>query len=192
MVAAHVTPAPTTIAGLSWWTTTSIQPTSTTWSGDVHALRPAGSGRYHSWRLEFGARPMCYDTESDRRNSRVVIDACIPFRRKKTFPKSPRSSKALDDRLRAKWARTCEGILVPDSHRNHGSLEANHEGSRTTGCPVYRALGPGLRSAWICHQVTRPSSSALYSLTRLRCGVTLDLSLTRQQACRSFPACPSS
>ena len=25
--------------------------------------------------------PMCYDTETDRRNSRVVIDACIPFRR---------------------------------------------------------------------------------------------------------------
>ncbi len=49
--------------------------------------------------------PMCYDTETDRRNSRVVIDACIPFRRKKTFPAIARSSKALDDRLRAKWAR---------------------------------------------------------------------------------------
>ena len=49
--------------------------------------------------------PMCYDTETDRRNSRVVIDACIPFRRKKTFPKIARSSKALDDRLRAKWAK---------------------------------------------------------------------------------------
>ena len=49
--------------------------------------------------------PMCYDTENDRRNSRVVIDACIPFRRKKTFPKIARSSKALDDRVRAKWAK---------------------------------------------------------------------------------------
>jgi UbiD family decarboxylase len=49
--------------------------------------------------------PMCYDTESDRRNSRVVIDACIPWRRKKTFPKIARSSKALDDRLRTKWAK---------------------------------------------------------------------------------------
>ena len=49
--------------------------------------------------------PMCYDTEDDRRNSRVVIDACIPFRRKKTFPKVARSSKALDDRMRAKWAK---------------------------------------------------------------------------------------
>ena len=49
--------------------------------------------------------PMCYDTEHDRRNSRVVIDACIPFRRKKTFPVIARSSKALDDRLRTKWAK---------------------------------------------------------------------------------------
>jgi hypothetical protein len=47
---------------------------------------------------------MCYDTESDRRNSRVIIDACIPFRRKPTFPKIARSSAALDDRIRAKWA----------------------------------------------------------------------------------------
>jgi hypothetical protein len=34
-----------------------------------------------------------------------VIDACIPFRRKKTFPKVARASKALDDRLRTKWAK---------------------------------------------------------------------------------------
>ena len=43
--------------------------------------------------------------QDDRRNSRVIIDACIPFRRKKTFPKVARSSKALDDRMRAKWAK---------------------------------------------------------------------------------------
>ena len=49
--------------------------------------------------------PMCYDTETDRRNSRVIIDACIPFRRKKTFPVIARSSKALDDRIREKWAK---------------------------------------------------------------------------------------
>jgi hypothetical protein len=48
---------------------------------------------------------MCYDGDVDRRNSRVVIDACIPFRRKKTFPIIARSSKALDDRIKAKWAR---------------------------------------------------------------------------------------
>jgi hypothetical protein len=46
-----------------------------------------------------------YDTETDRRNSRVIIDACIPFRRKKTFPVIARSSKALDDRIREKWAK---------------------------------------------------------------------------------------
>jgi hypothetical protein len=33
----------------------------------------------------------------------VVINACIPFNRKKTFPKIARSSKQLDDRIRAKW-----------------------------------------------------------------------------------------
>ena len=47
--------------------------------------------------------PMCYDSENDRRNSRVVINACIPFNRKKTFPKIARSSKELDARIRAKW-----------------------------------------------------------------------------------------
>jgi hypothetical protein len=46
---------------------------------------------------------MCYDTADDRRNSRVVIDACIPFRRKSTFPKVARASKALDERIMAKW-----------------------------------------------------------------------------------------
>jgi UbiD family decarboxylase len=48
--------------------------------------------------------PMCYDTEKDRRNSRVVIDACIPFNRQKTFPVIARSSKELDGRMRTKWA----------------------------------------------------------------------------------------
>ena len=55
--------------------------------------------------------PMCYDAETDRRNSRVLIDACIPFNRKKTFPVVARSSKALDDRIRAKWARSCRRIF---------------------------------------------------------------------------------
>jgi 4-hydroxy-3-polyprenylbenzoate decarboxylase len=49
--------------------------------------------------------PMCYDTEHDRRNSRVIIDACVPFRRKKTFPKVARASKPLEERLRAKFAK---------------------------------------------------------------------------------------
>lgn len=47
---------------------------------------------------------MRYDTEHDRRNSRVVI-GLYPSRRKKTFPKAARASKALDDRLRTKWAK---------------------------------------------------------------------------------------
>jgi hypothetical protein len=37
--------------------------------------------------------------------SRVITDACISFRRKKTFPRIARSSKALDDRMRAKWGK---------------------------------------------------------------------------------------
>ena len=47
--------------------------------------------------------PMSYSDE-DRRNSRVVVDACIPFREKDTFPAVARSSKELDDRVRAKFA----------------------------------------------------------------------------------------
>jgi hypothetical protein len=47
---------------------------------------------------------MCYDSVNDRRNSRVVIDACIPFHRRKSFPPIARSSKQLDARMREKWA----------------------------------------------------------------------------------------
>jgi len=53
---------------------------------------------------------MCYDPKDDKRNSRVIVDACIPFNRKKTFPAIARSSKELDARMRAKWARD----LPPD------------------------------------------------------------------------------
>jgi UbiD family decarboxylase len=49
--------------------------------------------------------PMCYDPVHDKRNSRLVIDACIPFSRRSTFPPAARSSQALDDRIRAKWAQ---------------------------------------------------------------------------------------
>ena len=48
--------------------------------------------------------PMCYDGETDRRNARVVIDACKPFARRDTFPVVARSSKELDARIQAKWA----------------------------------------------------------------------------------------
>jgi len=47
--------------------------------------------------------PMSYSNE-DRRNSRVVVDACIPFREKETFPAVARSSRELDERIRAKFA----------------------------------------------------------------------------------------
>jgi 4-hydroxy-3-polyprenylbenzoate decarboxylase len=46
--------------------------------------------------------PMSYSAE-DPRNSRVIVDACIPFRRKDTFPMMARSSPEMDKRIRAKW-----------------------------------------------------------------------------------------
>ena len=49
--------------------------------------------------------PMCYDTDTDRRNTRVVIDACKPFNRLATFPKVARASKALDARVREKFGK---------------------------------------------------------------------------------------
>jgi len=48
--------------------------------------------------------PMCYDGDTDRRNSRVVIDACKPFARRDSFPVVARSSRELDARIKAKWA----------------------------------------------------------------------------------------
>jgi 4-hydroxy-3-polyprenylbenzoate decarboxylase len=47
--------------------------------------------------------PMCYDGDSDRRNARVVIDACKPWARYKDFPVVARSSRELDARIKAKW-----------------------------------------------------------------------------------------
>jgi len=47
--------------------------------------------------------PMAYAPD-DPRNARVVIDACRPWSRRDTFPIEARSSKELDDRIRAKWA----------------------------------------------------------------------------------------
>jgi UbiD family decarboxylase len=47
--------------------------------------------------------PMVY-SESDRRNARVVIDACRPWSRRDTFPQVVRNSKALDEKIRAKFA----------------------------------------------------------------------------------------
>jgi hypothetical protein len=47
---------------------------------------------------------MCYDDDNDRRNSRVVVDACRPFNRRDSFPAVARSSQELDDRIRAKYS----------------------------------------------------------------------------------------
>lgn len=47
--------------------------------------------------------PMAYSPD-DPRNARIVIDACRPWNRRDTFPIVARSSQALDDRIRAKWA----------------------------------------------------------------------------------------
>ncbi len=48
--------------------------------------------------------PMVY-SHDDRRNARVVIDACTPWARKDTFPNVARSSRELDERIRAKWGQ---------------------------------------------------------------------------------------
>ena len=52
-----------------------------------------------------GSRFMLVISATTPRPTGVIIDACIPFRRKKTFPVIARSSKALDDRIREKWAK---------------------------------------------------------------------------------------
>jgi 4-hydroxy-3-polyprenylbenzoate decarboxylase len=49
--------------------------------------------------------PMCYDGDTDRRNGRVIVDACKPFPRKDTFPTVARSSKEMDARIIAKWKK---------------------------------------------------------------------------------------
>jgi 4-hydroxy-3-polyprenylbenzoate decarboxylase len=65
---------------------------------DVHVVHGGWSTRLD---------PMSY-SHDDPRNSRVVVDACIPFRRKDTFPAVARASRELDERIRAKW-----GHLLP-------------------------------------------------------------------------------
>jgi len=46
--------------------------------------------------------PMSYSYE-DPRNSRVVVDACKPFRRRDSFPEVARVSPELEDRMWEKW-----------------------------------------------------------------------------------------
>ena len=40
--------------------------------------------------------PMCYDSNNDQRNSRLVIDACIPFNRSNRFLAIARANKEPD------------------------------------------------------------------------------------------------
>jgi 4-hydroxy-3-polyprenylbenzoate decarboxylase len=47
--------------------------------------------------------PMAYGPE-DPRNARVVIDACKPWARRDSFPIVARSSREVDESIRAKWA----------------------------------------------------------------------------------------
>ncbi|HTH98418.1 MAG TPA: UbiD family decarboxylase [Stellaceae bacterium] len=54
--------------------------------------------------------PMCYDGDTDRRNGRIIVNACRPFNRRETFPRIARSSKELDARIKAKWAH-----ILPNS-----------------------------------------------------------------------------
>jgi 3-polyprenyl-4-hydroxybenzoate decarboxylase len=48
--------------------------------------------------------PMAYAPD-DPRNARIVIDACRPFRRRDTFPIEVRSSKEVEDHVRAKFGK---------------------------------------------------------------------------------------
>ena len=48
--------------------------------------------------------PMSYPPDVRTFNSRLVVDACKPWARRDTFPKTVRSSKALDKRIMAKWS----------------------------------------------------------------------------------------
>ncbi|MEK9724057.1 MAG: hypothetical protein VW405_11330, partial [Rhodospirillaceae bacterium] len=52
--------------------------------------------------------PMAYSHE-DPRNSRVVVDACKPFRRKDTFPIVARNSAELDERIMKKFGDVLPG-----------------------------------------------------------------------------------
>ena len=48
--------------------------------------------------------PMAY-SHDDPRNARVVIDACKPWSRRETFPIVARTSKELEEKIRAKWSK---------------------------------------------------------------------------------------
>jgi 4-hydroxy-3-polyprenylbenzoate decarboxylase len=49
--------------------------------------------------------PMSYPPDKRNMNSRMVIDACVPWNRKADWPEIVRSSKGLDQRIRAKFGK---------------------------------------------------------------------------------------
>ena len=53
--------------------------------------------------------PTSYPEEERRLNSRVVIDACKPWIKRNSFPRVARSSRELDERVRAKFAKELRG-----------------------------------------------------------------------------------
>ena len=62
---------------------------------DIEILRTSRSGPLD---------PTSYPDGIFAFNSRMVIDACRPWARREDFPKVSRSSKELDERIKAKWA----------------------------------------------------------------------------------------
>ena len=62
---------------------------------DVEILRTSRSGPLD---------PTSYPEGIFAFNSRMVIDACRPWARREDFPKVSRSSKELDEKIKAKWA----------------------------------------------------------------------------------------
>ena len=80
---------PTNINDVIWAMCTRIDPRE-----DIEILRGCWSTALD---------PMAYGAD-DPRNARIVIDACKPWARRNTFPIEARSSKALDERIRKKFA----------------------------------------------------------------------------------------
>jgi hypothetical protein len=51
-------------------------------------------------------KPLVFGTgRYETSNTRVVIDVCKPWARRETFPIVARTSKELEEKIRAKWAR---------------------------------------------------------------------------------------
>ncbi len=86
---------PTNMNDVIWAMCTRVDPRE-----DVETLRGGWSSHLD---------PMCYDGDTDRRNARVIVDACKPWSRRDGFPAVARSSPELDERIRAKW-----GAVLPD------------------------------------------------------------------------------